>query len=100
MLAREYATSSKKPIILSSHMIGGLKKDCEKMSKSDPDSAIFMEDSEEEVNRKIKKSYCPEGTTEGNRTLEFVEYFTFKYFGHFNIKREEKYGGDISFTNY
>lgn len=31
----------------------------EKMSKSDPNSAIFMEDSEMEVNAKIKKAYCP-----------------------------------------
>ncbi len=32
----------------------------DKMSKSDPDSAIFMEDSVEDVNRKIKKAFCPE----------------------------------------
>jgi hypothetical protein len=31
----------------------------EKMSKSDPNSAIFMEDSEGDVNVKIKKAYCP-----------------------------------------
>ena len=31
----------------------------EKMSKSDPNSAIFMEDSEIDVNGKIKKAYCP-----------------------------------------
>lgn len=29
------------------------------MSKSDPNSAIFMEDSEAEVNTKIKKAFCP-----------------------------------------
>ena len=28
------------------HMLAGLKEGQEKMSKSDPDSAIFMEDSE------------------------------------------------------
>lgn len=28
------------------------------MSKSDPDSAIFMEDSVEDVNRKIKSAFC------------------------------------------
>ena len=36
-----------KPIILSHHMLYGLKKGQEKMSKSDPDSAIFMEDTVE-----------------------------------------------------
>ncbi len=30
-------------------MINGLKEGQEKMSKSDPDSAIFMEDSESDV---------------------------------------------------
>lgn len=30
------------------------------MSKSIPDSAIFMEDTVEDVNRKIKKAFCPE----------------------------------------
>lgn len=31
----------------------------EKMSKSDPNSAIFMEDSAAEVKTKIKKAFCP-----------------------------------------
>ena len=31
----------------------------EKMSKSDPNSAIFMEDSASEVKTKIKKAFCP-----------------------------------------
>ena len=31
----------------------------EKMSKSDPNSAIFMEDAREDVDRKIKKAFCP-----------------------------------------
>jgi tyrosyl-tRNA synthetase len=46
MLAREYCDTAgikNKPIILSHHMLYGLKKGQEKMSKSDPDSAIFME---------------------------------------------------------
>eukprot|EP00854_Cymbomonas_tetramitiformis_P012860 gene12860-15198_t len=72
-LAREYcdhAGIKLKPIILSHHMLYGLKQallfpflQCmigqEKMSKSDPDSAIFMEDSCEDVARKINAAYCP-----------------------------------------
>lgn len=49
MLAREYCDGVKrklKPIILSHHMLPGLLEGQEKMSKSDPDSAIFMEDTE------------------------------------------------------
>jgi tyrosyl-tRNA synthetase len=29
------------------------------MSKSDPDSAIFMEDTREDIHRKISNAYCP-----------------------------------------
>jgi len=62
MLAREYCDSAgikNKPVILSHHMLYGLKQGQEKMSKSDPDSAIFMEDTEEDVARKINNAYCP-----------------------------------------
>jgi len=62
MLAREYADAAKKkskPVILSHHMLYGLKQGQEKMSKSDPDSAIFMEDSAADVERKIRAAYCP-----------------------------------------
>lgn len=59
MLAREYCDDIKKkdkPIILSHPMLPGMKQGQEKMSKSEPDSAIFMEDSEEDVKRKITKA--------------------------------------------
>lgn len=59
MLARDYCKDPVKPVILSHHMLLGLKQGQTKMSKSDPDSAIFMEDTEEDVNRKIKKGFCP-----------------------------------------
>lgn len=62
MLAREYCDAAgrkRKPIVLSHHMLYGLKAGQEKMSKSDPDSAIFMEDSPEDVERKILNAYCP-----------------------------------------
>eukprot|EP00931_Biecheleriopsis_adriatica_P116452 TRINITY_DN92093_c0_g1_i1.p1 TRINITY_DN92093_c0_g1~~TRINITY_DN92093_c0_g1_i1.p1 ORF type:complete len:770 (-),score=229.31 TRINITY_DN92093_c0_g1_i1:65-2374(-) len=62
MLAREYCSSvgiKNKPIILSHHMLMGLIAGQAKMSKSDPDSAVFMEDSPEDVRRKIMKASCP-----------------------------------------
>ena len=62
MLAREYCDAARikrKPVILSHHMLYGLKAGQEKMSKSDPDSAVFMEDTAEDVERKIMKAYCP-----------------------------------------
>ena len=61
-ICREYAGTKKKrfkPIVVSHHMLMGLKEGQEKMSKSDPESAIFMEDSAEDVKKKIKKAFCP-----------------------------------------
>ena len=69
MLAREYCDAAKiknKPIILSHHMLYGLKAGQEKMSKSDPDSAIFMEDTVEDVERKINNAYCPSKAVGGS----------------------------------
>merc|ERR1719277_2418945 len=61
MLAQDYCdwAGRKKPVILSHHMLYGLKAGQPKMSKSDPDSAIFMEDTPEDVERKIRNAYCP-----------------------------------------
>ncbi|CCW64284.1 unnamed protein product [Phytomonas sp. EM1] len=62
MLAREYCDligRKQKPVILSHHMLSGLKQGQAKMSKSDPDSAIFVEDSVEDVERKVRQAYCP-----------------------------------------
>ena len=57
---REYAGTKKmrfKPVIISHHMLMGLKEGQEKMSKSDPDSAIFMEDAAEDVKRKVRSQH-------------------------------------------
>merc|ERR1712151_513337 len=75
MLAREYCDAAKKkikPVILSHHMLMGLKAGQEKMSKSDPDSAIFMEDTAEDVCRKIQGAYCPinDGEIDKNPCLD------------------------------
>lgn len=74
MLARDYCTDPVKPIILSHHMLLGMKQGQAKMSKSDPDSAIFMEDSVQDVQRKINKAYCPEKIVEENPILDYVKH--------------------------
>mmetsp|Transcript_9749 Transcript_9749/g.12806 ORF Transcript_9749/g.12806 Transcript_9749/m.12806 type:complete len:395 (-) Transcript_9749:606-1790(-) len=91
MLAREYCDMTRpkikhKPIIVSHHMLLGLKQGQEKMSKSDPDSAIFMEDSEADLNRKIKKAFCPEKELAGNPIMDYVRHIVFGYFGELTIE--------------
>ena len=90
MLAREYAQLSGKrfkPVILSHHMLFGLKQGQEKMSKSDSDSAIFMEDSAVDVERKIAQAYCPcdpsidSNDAEGvmlNPCLDYIKHICFR----------------------
>ena len=70
------------------------------MSKSKPDSAIFMNDSEEEIKRKIAKAYCPAKITEENPMLEYSKYLVFEKFSTIEIKRQEKFGGDLVIENY
>ncbi|KAH9764363.1 Tyrosine--tRNA ligase 1 cytoplasmic [Citrus sinensis] len=103
VLAREYCDDIKrknKPIILSHHMLPGLQQGQEKMSKSDPSSAIYMEDEEAEVNVKIKKAYCPPKIVEGNPCLEYIKYIIFPWDKKFVVERSEANGGNKTFENY
>jgi tyrosyl-tRNA synthetase len=101
MLAREYCDEVKikfKPVVISHHMLMGLKQGQEKMSKSDPDSAIFMEDEASDVRRKIKKAYCPPKEVDGNPILDYMKHIVFPLFadkdGGVTVKRKEEHGGD------
>jgi len=82
-------------------MLAGLKEGQEKMSKSDPDTAIFMEDSAEDVKRKIKKAYCPPGVEEGNPCLDWIKHVVFgKLPGGWTLNRSSENGGDVTYPNY
>lgn len=101
VLAREYCDDIKrknKPIILSHHMLPGLLQGQEKMSKSDPNSAIFMEDEPDEVNVKIKKSYCPPNVVDGNPCVAYVEYIILPFFGSFEVTRKAENGGTRAYV--
>ncbi|MBI2112927.1 tyrosine--tRNA ligase [Candidatus Woesearchaeota archaeon] len=114
MLAREVAPKLgyKKPIVVSHHMLLGLgtppateltgiERAIElKMSKSKPDTCIFMDDSAEEVNRKFKKAYCPEKEIKDNPILEYCKYIIFEKISTLAIERPEKFGGDVEFSSY
>jgi tyrosyl-tRNA synthetase len=71
-----------------------------KMSKSNPDAAIFMTDTEDQIKKKINKAYCPEGIVEGNPILEYTRYFLFEYKNEIKLERPSKFGGDIQFSSY
>ena len=114
VLAREVAPKigKKKPIAIHHHMLMGLTKlkaegltgvdaaIAKKMSKSNPNSAIFMTDTTEEIDKKFKKAYCPEGVVEDNPVLDYCKHIVFEKVKKLKIERPEKFGGDISFKNY
>ena len=100
-----------KPIAVHHHMLMGLGEPIQsddpiekaiamKMSKSKPDSAIFMMDTEEDVKRKMKKAYCPEKQAADNPVLEYCKYIIFEKFSSIKIERPAKYGGNLEFKSY
>lgn len=101
-----------KPIVVSHHMLMGLGepkteiKDATeraielKMSKSKPETAIFMTDTEEDVKRKISKAYCPEKQTKENPIMEYCKYIIFEKMPALEIKRPEKFGGNTTIESY
>nr|BAN66105.1 tyrosyl-tRNA synthetase, putative [Babesia bovis] len=98
MLAREYCelkSVGARPIILSHHMMPSLAQQGGKMPKSIPNSAIFMEDSAEEVNAKIKSAWCPEKEVSDNPCIAYFEHIVFPMFNTVTIPRKEKNGGDV-----
>jgi tyrosyl-tRNA synthetase len=125
MLAREVGPELGywKPVVLSHGMLQGLGKPLAegadateraismKMSKSKPDTAIFMTDTTEDVERKINNAYCPEGESKDNPILDYCKQIIFQsqYLkratpllkdGKFEILREERFGGNVSYSSY
>lgn len=100
MLAREYcddANITDKPVILSHRMMPGIKEGQAKMSKSDPDTAIFMEDTEEDVKRKINKAFCPPKILQDNPCIEYLEHMILPKLNNITIKLET--GEEKTFTD-
>jgi tyrosyl-tRNA synthetase len=71
-----------------------------KMSKSKPNTAIFIHDTKEEIEEKIKNAFCPEKVVKGNPVLEIWKYIIIRKLGPRTIKRPEKFGGDLEIHGY
>jgi len=71
-----------------------------KMSKSKPDTCVFIHDSSEEIKRKMKKAFCPEGEAEFNPVLDWCKSLVFPIKGTLHIDRPEKFGGNLDYNNY
>lgn len=100
MLARDYATKTKKqkPIIVSHHMLLGLIGG--KMSKSIQGSSIFMDDTREDIASKVLNADCPLEVA-NNPVLEYFKYLVFaaKEVVLHGFDRELKFNG-VSYESY
>ncbi|CAB1350465.1 unnamed protein product [Coregonus sp. 'balchen'] len=55
---------------------------------------------EEDVKKKLKKAFCEPGNIENNGVLSFVKHVLFPLIGEFSIKRDPKFGGDKTYTDF
>ncbi len=89
-----------KPIALHHPLIDGLTGEA-KMSKSKPDSAVFIHDEPDDIHRKINKAYCQEKDTQKNPILNWTKNILFWNRVHpFVIERKPEHGGTLEFSDY
>jgi tyrosyl-tRNA synthetase len=69
------------------------------MSKSDPNSGVFINDSDDEIKSKIKKAWCEEGNTDNNPLLEITKNVIFHEFNEISVERPEKFGGNVTYSD-
>lgn len=115
MLAREVAPlfGGRKPIAVHHPLLLGLRPGgregfdederidfmiSSKMSKSVPESAIFVHDSREDVWRKIRGAFCPPRVVEGNPVMDLMEKIVFEKYKEVTIERKGKEA--VTFTSY
>jgi len=101
VIARDAVPSGReKPIALHHHLLLGLQKPPVwpieadklrelktdmKMSKSKPDSCIFVHDSTGEIERKIQKAFCPPNETIYNPILDWASHLLLPLHGSLTI---------------
>jgi tyrosyl-tRNA synthetase len=71
-----------------------------KMSKSKPETCIFIHDSPEDVERKIMNAYCPPRQLQANPIIEIMKHIVLNRDDDaFKIDRPKKYGGALDFES-
>jgi tyrosyl-tRNA synthetase len=72
-----------------------------KMSKSKAESGIFLHDTPEEIQAKLKAAHCPAKEVAGNPVLDLLRLVVFpRLAGPLVVRRPERFGGDASFASY
>jgi tyrosyl-tRNA synthetase len=104
-----------KPVCVHHHLLQGLEKPnlwpipegqrkealaSAKMSKSNPASCIFIYDSFEEIQKKMKRAFCPERKIEFNPVIDICKHIIFREKEILTVSRQQKFGGTIEFTSF
>jgi tyrosyl-tRNA synthetase len=104
-----------KPVCVHHHLLQGLDKPAvwpipegkekeavasAKMSKSRPETCVFIYDSPEEIKQKIGNAFCPEKTIEFNPILDICKHIIFRENETFTVNRPAKYGGTTEFQSF
>jgi tyrosyl-tRNA synthetase len=71
-----------------------------KMSKSRPETCVFIYDSPEAIRQKISKAFCPERIVEYNPILAICRLIIFREKRVFVVERPAKYGGRVEFEGF
>jgi tyrosyl-tRNA synthetase len=111
MLAREAASKVgkevKSPVALHFALLPSLtgvsaKEDPSeaKMSKSRPETALFIHDTPDQIGSKLKGAFCPAGVVEGNPVTELARLVVLPLAGALDVKRPAKFGGDVTFDSW
>ena len=108
MLVREIFPKMKwkVPVAVHHKLLPGLSKPVEsngevtKMSKSDPNSGIFIHNTDAEIKKKISKAWCEEANIQNNPLLEISKHVIFHEFKEMKVERPEKFGGNVSYYDY
>ena len=104
-----------KPVSVHHHLLQGLEKPAlwpipegqekeaiasAKMSKSKPQTCVFIYDTPEEIKQKMSRAFCPEKVVKFNPIIEICKYIIFREHSVFKIERPAKFGGNIEFTSF
>lgn len=110
MLVREIFPKMKwkVPVAVHHKLLPGLTKPADttnsqvlsKMSKSDPNSGVFIHNTDNEIKKKISKAWCEESNIGNNPLLEIARTVIFHEFNEMNVERPEKFGGNVSYASY
>jgi tyrosyl-tRNA synthetase len=104
-----------KPVCVHHHLLQGLAKPpvwplppgqekealtAIKMSKSKPETCVFIYDSPDDIRKKIAGAFCPEKSIEYNPIIDICKHILFRETDTLLIDRPAKFGGKLELQSF